>query len=44
MEVKFKVWLEKDGEVVVGNRKVGLLKRIDELGSIQKAAEKNGMS
>ncbi len=44
MEVKYKVWLEKDGEVVVGNGKVGLLKLIDELGSIQKSAEKYGMS
>jgi molybdate transport repressor ModE-like protein len=44
MELKYKVWLEKDGEVVVGNGKVGLLKMIDELGSVQKAAEKNGMS
>ena len=44
MELKFKIWLEKDGEVVVGNGKVGLMKMIDELGSIQKAAEKNGMS
>jgi len=44
MEIKFKVWLEKDGEVLVGNGKVGLLKVIDELGSIQKAAERKGMS
>ena len=44
MEIKFKCWLEKDGEVLVGNGKVGLLKRIDELGSIQRAAEEKGMS
>ena len=44
MNIKFKVWLEKDGEVLVGNGKVGLLGRIEELGSIQKAAEKHGMS
>ncbi len=44
MEIKYKIWLEKDGEVVVGNGKMGLLKRIDEFGSIQKAAEKHGMS
>jgi len=44
MELKFKVWLEKNGEVVVGDGKVGLLKMIDELGSIQRAAEKKGMS
>jgi molybdate transport system regulatory protein len=44
MEIKYKVWLEKDGEVVVGNGKVGLLKMIDETGSIQKAADQHGMS
>ncbi len=44
MELKFKVWLEKDGEVVVGNGKVGLLRMIDELGSIQRVAEKKEMS
>jgi len=44
MEIKYKVWLEKDGEVVVGNGKVGLLKMVSDLGSIQKAAEKMGMS
>ncbi len=44
MDIKFKFWLEKDGEVLVGNGKVGLLRRIEELGSIQKAAEKHGMS
>jgi molybdate transport system regulatory protein len=44
MEIKYKVWLEKDGEVVAGNGKVGLLKLVNELGSIQKAADKYGMS
>jgi molybdate transport system regulatory protein len=44
MQIKYKVWLEKDGEVVVGNGKADLLRIIDELGSIQKAAEKKGMS
>jgi molybdate transport system regulatory protein len=44
MEVRYKVWLEEDGEVVVGSGKVGLLKMIDELGSIQKAAEAMKMS
>jgi molybdate transport system regulatory protein len=44
MEAKFKVWLEKGGEVIVGNGKVGLLKLVDELGSVQKAAQDYGMS
>jgi molybdenum-dependent DNA-binding transcriptional regulator ModE len=39
MEAKFKVWLEKGGGVIVGNGKVGLLKLVDELGSVQKAAQ-----
>ncbi len=44
MNVKFKVWLENKGEVVLSNGKVGILKKIDQLGSIQKAAEEFGMS
>lgn len=44
MEVKFKVWLENKGEVIVGNGKVGLLQLIGELGSIQRAAQEYGMS
>ncbi len=44
MELKFKVWLEKNGEVIASNGKVGLLKLIDDLGSIQKAAQEYGMS
>jgi molybdenum-dependent DNA-binding transcriptional regulator ModE len=37
MDVKFKVWLENKGEVVLSNGKFGILKKIDQLGSIQKA-------
>lgn len=44
MKAKYKFWVEKDGAVVVGNGRVGLLKLIDELGSIQRAADKIGMS
>jgi molybdate transport system regulatory protein len=44
MKAKYKFWVEKDGAVVVGNGRVSLLKLIDELGSIQKAADKMGMS
>ena len=44
MDVKFKVWLENKGEVVLSNGKFGILKKIDQLGSIQKAAEQFGMS
>jgi molybdate transport system regulatory protein len=44
MEAKSKVWIEAGGEVVAGDGKIHLLKRIDETGSIQKAAEQLGMS
>jgi molybdate transport system regulatory protein len=44
MEIKYKIWLENKGEVVVGDGKIGLLKLIDEMGSIQKAADTRGMS
>jgi molybdate transport system regulatory protein len=44
MEPKFKIWLEQDGEVLAGNGKIGLLKRIGDTGSIQKAADQMGMS
>jgi len=44
MEIKFKTWLEKDGEVVAGYGKMNFLKMIDETGSIQKAAEKMALS
>lgn len=44
MKIKSKVWVEMDGEVVVGNGKITLLKMIDEMGSIQRAADKMGMS
>jgi molybdate transport system regulatory protein len=44
MNIKSKVWVEMDGEVVVGNGKISLLKMIDEMGSIQRAADKMGMS
>jgi len=44
MEFRFKVWLEKRGEVVAGDGKVRLLELIDRHGSTQKAAQENGMS
>jgi len=44
MQVKSKVWIEAGGEVVAGDGKVHLLQRIEEMGSIQKAAEGIGMS
>jgi molybdate transport system regulatory protein len=44
MEIKYKIWLEHKGEVIAGNGKINLLKMIDELGSIQKAAQEMGLS
>jgi molybdate transport system regulatory protein len=44
MQVKSKVWIEAGGEVVAGDGKINLLERIEETGSIQKAAGKIGMS
>ena len=44
MEIKAKFWIENKGEVVLGGGKAALLLAVDRLGSIQRAAEENGMS
>ncbi|MFA6448480.1 MAG: LysR family transcriptional regulator [bacterium] len=44
MEVKIKIWLEKDGLNVLGDGRLKLLRTIDEVGSINAAAEKLGIS
>jgi len=44
LRVKSKVWLEKDGELVFGSGKAGILKLVQETGSINKAAKKLKMS
>jgi len=44
MQVKSKVWIEAGGEVLAGDGKINLLERIEEAGSIQKAAGEIGMS
>ncbi len=44
MQVKSKVWFEKDGELVFGIGKCLILKAIGETGSINKAAKKMEMS
>lgn len=44
MEIRSKIWLESSGEVIFGGGKAKLLQAIDELGSIQEAAGKFGMS
>ena len=44
MEIKAKFWIENKGEVVLGGGKSALLLAVDQLGSIQRAAEEFGMS
>ncbi len=44
MQIKSKVWLEKEGELVFGTGKSLILKAIKETGSISKAAKKINMS
>ncbi|MEJ5172967.1 MAG: LysR family transcriptional regulator [Hydrogenothermaceae bacterium] len=39
IEVKYKVWLEKDGEIIMGQGRELLLKYIDETGSILHASK-----
>lgn len=41
---KAKVWLEKDGEPVIGRGRAHLLQEIDRTGSIMRAAEQMGLS
>jgi hypothetical protein len=44
IELKFKVWLEKDNHVLFGHGRVELLKAIDECNSLNAAAKKLSMS
>jgi len=44
MEIKHKVWIEKDDEIIMGMGREALLKAIKETGSIAKAAEKVGFN
>ena len=44
MEIKHKVWLEKDGEIIIGMGRESLLKAIKETGSILKASERVGIN
>lgn len=40
MEIKYKVWIEKEGDIIMGQGRETLLKYIQETGSILKAARK----
>jgi molybdate transport system regulatory protein len=44
MEIKSKIWLEKDGKVVFGHGREELLTAIEECRSLNAAAKKLGMS
>lgn len=44
IEPAIKLWLQKEGEDVGGEGKIGLLEAIEEEGSLNKGAEKIGMS
>ncbi|MEZ0323011.1 MAG: ModE family transcriptional regulator [Hydrogenothermaceae bacterium] len=39
MEIKYKVWLEKDGEIIIGQGRELLLRYIDKTGSILQASK-----
>jgi len=43
-KIKYKIWFEKDGEIVMGHGREELLRKIDEVGSIKKAAEELGIT
>jgi len=44
MKVRIKIWLESEGQNVLGDGRLKLLKTIDETGSINAASEKLGLS
>lgn len=44
MQVKSKVWLEKNGKLIFGRGKAEILKAVNRYGSLNKAAQKLNMS
>ncbi len=44
MEPKLKLWVEKDGAIVLSGYRVRLLQHIDETGSLAEAARRMGLS
>jgi molybdate transport system regulatory protein len=44
MGVKIQLWLEKDGELILGSGRRDLLRLIRDLGSLNRAAKELGMS
>jgi molybdate transport system regulatory protein len=43
-KIKSRIWIEADGNILLGEGRVSLLKAIDEEGSLSKAAKSLGMS
>ncbi|MBT8265986.1 MAG: LysR family transcriptional regulator [Bacteroidia bacterium] len=43
-KIKSRIWIEADGNILLGEGRVSLLKAIAETGSLSKAAKKLGMS
>jgi molybdate transport system regulatory protein len=43
-KIKSRIWIEADGEILLGEGRVSLLKAIGETGSLNKAAKSMGMS
>lgn len=43
-KIKSRIWIEANGEILLGEGRVSLLKAIDETGSLSKAAKSIGMS
>lgn len=43
-KIKSRIWIEADGEILLGEGRVNLLKAIDKMGSLSKAAKSIGMS
>ncbi|MGB9766149.1 MAG: winged helix-turn-helix domain-containing protein [Sulfurihydrogenibium sp.] len=44
MEIKYKVWVEKNGEILIGLGREELLREIEKTGSIRQAAENMGIT
>lgn len=43
-KIKSRIWIEADGEILLGEGRISLLKAIDATGSLTKAAKEIGMS
>jgi len=44
LKIRFRVWLEKEGEPIISEGKYRLLREIERTGSIKEAARKLGLS